>query len=158
MIQSGYFSGVGRVVSFLDAASAVIYNDNSGSYCFKSFGCSWNLELNDKKDFRWRFDLWNFIGYRRDFGGIEKKIWLLKHEGADLKKLFVPKKGTALWFVKTALWICFCICQQKSRHYKNLCFYSVYFYFTNAHRIYLNGAFVYSPKSWAFSLWYSRGK
>ncbi len=29
-------------------------------------------------------------------GGIEKKIWLLKHEKADMSGLFVPKKGTAL--------------------------------------------------------------
>jgi methylated-DNA-[protein]-cysteine S-methyltransferase len=29
-------------------------------------------------------------------GGIEKKIKLLKHEGADITGLFVPKKGTAL--------------------------------------------------------------
>lgn len=29
-------------------------------------------------------------------GGIEKKIKLLKHEGADMDRLFVPGKGTAL--------------------------------------------------------------
>lgn len=29
-------------------------------------------------------------------GGIDKKIWLLEHEGAMSDKLFVPKKGTAL--------------------------------------------------------------
>jgi len=29
-------------------------------------------------------------------GGIDKKIKLLKHEGADMSKLYVPKKGTAL--------------------------------------------------------------
>ena len=29
-------------------------------------------------------------------GGIDKKIMLLKHEGADMEKLFVPTKGTAL--------------------------------------------------------------
>ncbi len=29
-------------------------------------------------------------------GGIEKKIWLLKHEGVDMSRLFVPKTGTAL--------------------------------------------------------------
>ena len=29
-------------------------------------------------------------------GGIERKIRLLTHEGADLSKLFVPAKGTAL--------------------------------------------------------------
>ena len=29
-------------------------------------------------------------------GGLEKKIWLLEHEGVDMEKLFVPKKGTAL--------------------------------------------------------------
>ena len=29
-------------------------------------------------------------------GGIDKKILLLRHEGADLSALFVPKKGTAL--------------------------------------------------------------
>ena len=35
----------------------------------------------------------NLTGYA---GGIEKKIKLLEHEGADMKKFFVPKKGTAL--------------------------------------------------------------
>lgn len=29
-------------------------------------------------------------------GGIEKKIRLLVHEGTDMERLFVPKKGTAL--------------------------------------------------------------
>lgn len=29
-------------------------------------------------------------------GGIDKKIWLLKHEGVDMSHLFVPSKGTAL--------------------------------------------------------------
>lgn len=29
-------------------------------------------------------------------GGIEKKIKLLEHEGADMTNMFVPKKGTAL--------------------------------------------------------------
>lgn len=29
-------------------------------------------------------------------GGIDKKIWLLEHEGAMSHKLFVPSKGTAL--------------------------------------------------------------
>ena len=29
-------------------------------------------------------------------GGIPTKIKLLEHEGADLSRLFVPKKGTAL--------------------------------------------------------------
>ncbi len=29
-------------------------------------------------------------------GGIDKKVKLLKHEGVDMTKLFVPKKGTAL--------------------------------------------------------------
>lgn len=29
-------------------------------------------------------------------GGLQKKIWLLAHEGADTQRLFVPKKGTAL--------------------------------------------------------------
>ena len=29
-------------------------------------------------------------------GGIDKKIKLLEHEGVDMTKLFVPKKGTAL--------------------------------------------------------------
>lgn len=29
-------------------------------------------------------------------GGIEKKLFLLKHEGIDMTGLFVPKKGTAL--------------------------------------------------------------
>lgn len=29
-------------------------------------------------------------------GGIEKKIWLLNHEGVDLLEYYVPQKGTAL--------------------------------------------------------------
>ena len=29
-------------------------------------------------------------------GGIDKKIWLLKHEGVDMEGLFIPEKGTAL--------------------------------------------------------------
>ena len=29
-------------------------------------------------------------------GGIGKKVWLLEHEGVDMTRLFVPKKGTAL--------------------------------------------------------------
>ena len=29
-------------------------------------------------------------------GGIERKVALLKLEGADMERLFVPKKGTAL--------------------------------------------------------------
>ena len=29
-------------------------------------------------------------------GGIDKKIWLLKHESADMEGLFMPKRGTAL--------------------------------------------------------------
>ncbi len=29
-------------------------------------------------------------------GGIEKKVWLLTLEGADMRHLFVPSKGTAL--------------------------------------------------------------
>lgn len=29
-------------------------------------------------------------------GGIDKKIWLLTHEGVDMKHLTIPKKGTAL--------------------------------------------------------------
>jgi methylated-DNA-[protein]-cysteine S-methyltransferase len=29
-------------------------------------------------------------------GGLDKKIWLLTHEGVDMDKLFVPKRGTAL--------------------------------------------------------------
>lgn len=35
----------------------------------------------------------NLTGYG---GGLEKKMALLSHEGVDMKKLFVPKKGTAL--------------------------------------------------------------
>jgi methylated-DNA-[protein]-cysteine S-methyltransferase len=29
-------------------------------------------------------------------GGIRRKVWLLEHEGADMSKLYVPAKGTAL--------------------------------------------------------------
>ena len=29
-------------------------------------------------------------------GGIQKKVWLLSHEGADMKKFTIPTKGTAL--------------------------------------------------------------
>lgn len=29
-------------------------------------------------------------------GGIDKKIWLLTHEGLDMGNYFIPKKGTAL--------------------------------------------------------------
>ena len=29
-------------------------------------------------------------------GGIEKKLWLLRHEGAEMAALYVPKRGTAL--------------------------------------------------------------
>ena len=29
-------------------------------------------------------------------GGVDKKIWLLKHEGVDMEGLFMPKRGTAL--------------------------------------------------------------
>lgn len=29
-------------------------------------------------------------------GGLQKKFWLLTHEGVDTERLFVPKKGTAL--------------------------------------------------------------
>ena len=29
-------------------------------------------------------------------GGLQKKIWLLTHEGVDMKHFFVPQKGTAL--------------------------------------------------------------
>ena len=29
-------------------------------------------------------------------GGLDKKVWLLRHEGADLSNLFAPEKGTAL--------------------------------------------------------------
>lgn len=29
-------------------------------------------------------------------GGIEKKIWLLSHEGVNVKQFSIPKKGTAL--------------------------------------------------------------
>lgn len=29
-------------------------------------------------------------------GGLQKKIWLLTHEGANMERLFAPKSGTAL--------------------------------------------------------------
>ncbi len=29
-------------------------------------------------------------------GGIDKKLWLLRHEGVDVSRFFIPKKGTAL--------------------------------------------------------------
>ena len=29
-------------------------------------------------------------------GGIDKKMWLLRHEGVNMEKLTVPVKGTAL--------------------------------------------------------------
>lgn len=29
-------------------------------------------------------------------GGIERKVWLLRHEGADMSGLYVPKRGSAL--------------------------------------------------------------
>jgi O-6-methylguanine DNA methyltransferase len=29
-------------------------------------------------------------------GGVEKKLWLLEHEGTDMSRLFVPATGTAL--------------------------------------------------------------
>lgn len=29
-------------------------------------------------------------------GGVERKLWLLRHEGADTSGLYVPEKGTAL--------------------------------------------------------------
>lgn len=29
-------------------------------------------------------------------GGVARKVWLLEHEGVDMSKLFVPKRGTAL--------------------------------------------------------------
>ncbi|MCB5711649.1 methylated-DNA--[protein]-cysteine S-methyltransferase [Lactonifactor longoviformis] len=29
-------------------------------------------------------------------GGIQKKVWLLSHEGADMKKFTIPTQGTAL--------------------------------------------------------------
>lgn len=35
----------------------------------------------------------NLTGYD---GGIDKKVWLLKHEGADMTGLYVPDRGTAL--------------------------------------------------------------
>lgn len=35
----------------------------------------------------------NLTGYT---GGLEKKVQLLQHEGVDMSRLFMPKKGTAL--------------------------------------------------------------
>ena len=35
----------------------------------------------------------NLTGYA---GGLDKKIWLLGHEGIDMSKFYVPKKGAAL--------------------------------------------------------------
>lgn len=35
----------------------------------------------------------NLTGYA---GGLDKKIWLLEHEGVDMDRLYVPKRGTAL--------------------------------------------------------------
>lgn len=29
-------------------------------------------------------------------GGISRKLWLLRHEGADTEKLYLPRKGTAI--------------------------------------------------------------
>lgn len=29
-------------------------------------------------------------------GGLDRKMWLLEHEGVDMAKLYVPKRGTAL--------------------------------------------------------------
>ena len=29
-------------------------------------------------------------------GGLDKKIWLLEHEGMDMTRVYRPKKGTAL--------------------------------------------------------------
>ncbi len=29
-------------------------------------------------------------------GGLQRKIWLLKHEGIDMERLYAPKRGTAL--------------------------------------------------------------
>ena len=29
-------------------------------------------------------------------GGLQKKVWLLTHEGVDMERFFVPRKGTAL--------------------------------------------------------------
>lgn len=34
----------------------------------------------------------NLTGYT---GGLDKKVWLLKHEGIDMTKMTVPRKGTA---------------------------------------------------------------
>ena len=30
-------------------------------------------------------------------GGIDKKIWLLTHEGVDMKRFFVPKRAADIW-------------------------------------------------------------
>lgn len=35
----------------------------------------------------------NLTGYA---GGLDKKVWLLEHEGVDMSKLYRPKRGTAL--------------------------------------------------------------
>ncbi|MCM1237721.1 MAG: methylated-DNA--[protein]-cysteine S-methyltransferase, partial [Ruminococcus flavefaciens] len=35
----------------------------------------------------------NLTGYA---GGVERKLWLLRHEGVDVSGLVVPQKGTAL--------------------------------------------------------------
>ena len=35
----------------------------------------------------------NLTGYA---GGIERKVWLLKHEGVDVRRFHIPKRGTAL--------------------------------------------------------------
>ena len=35
----------------------------------------------------------NLTGYA---GGLDKKIWLLEHEGMDMTRVYRPKKGTAL--------------------------------------------------------------
>ena len=29
-------------------------------------------------------------------GGVDKKIWLLKHEGVDLSRFYLPERGSAL--------------------------------------------------------------
>ena len=33
-------------------------------------------------------------------GGIDKKIYLLKHEEVNMENLVIPRKGTALWIRK----------------------------------------------------------
>lgn len=35
----------------------------------------------------------NLTGYA---GGLDRKVWLLEHEGVDLNDLYMPKRGTAL--------------------------------------------------------------